>query len=297
MTESVFDFKAIAARLGVMHGENRSGTMYRQNDDGTNEVVSKHELDVWGNECTRCGFTRIELEDNLAPIKCPGVKPKGAERFCIVRGVEYWRHPDGSRFVRATSKGSREHLQQFREWRQYGQAGKPKATNYHAGKETYKLDIGLGEPSDYQPYKSNIEPAAETARVAEHNEMLNKAMRQVKAHMFYTDRPPIKRCSYSEYVNYVNGEPEPHPGAFKKIETEYDCAFRSVGNAPCTITLPPTMKGVSVSIENKSNRSITVQGATQTQVVAPIPHRLQCDCADCAFEQMHAKVFNDVEIP
>jgi len=138
MTSAVFDFEAIGRKLAQLEGRGRSGVLYAQHRDQTGHLTSTvvppvHDFG-WTDACNLCGFTRIEVEDGVAPVVCQQVKPKTPERFYVevhrftMNGLrvrrEHWRHPNGSRFVIADDATPQE-VHAFKEWKAYGAPGRP----------------------------------------------------------------------------------------------------------------------------------------------------------------------------
>lgn len=74
MTAAIFDTDAIRLRLRQLRGEAPTGSFYRQGKDGKLEcLTSGHDWNDWlADKCMRCGYTYMDLEDNIAPKVCPG---------------------------------------------------------------------------------------------------------------------------------------------------------------------------------------------------------------------------------
>lgn len=126
MKEAVFDFEVIHHHLAVLRGDARSGTLYERGADGTHSVVKQEKSHTWNigdGDCSACGVTMIEVDDNLASKTCSGRYPIVAEQMSVMtrRGVtyEYWRHPDGSRYEYRQG-GDLASLNSFRQWKVNG---------------------------------------------------------------------------------------------------------------------------------------------------------------------------------
>ncbi len=205
-------------------GEHSSGRLFKRNDDGSYEQIVEHDFSVikrtggenaWWEQsyCARCDFTLMEVQDGLGPKNCPRVMPKGAEQVWFNDiGDELWRHPDSSRFE-LPPKRSLELLHRFRDWRVYGAKGRPKEPVTLDKLTTAKFNEILNEA---------IRLAGSPWRGLSLSPYFNAGLNQATAPQ-PGSRPPSKG-----YAEYVNGEPEPSPGAFKVIEEEYERAFGKV---------------------------------------------------------------------
>ena len=72
---------AITFRLRQLRGEAPSGNYWQKNADGQYELRARggeHVMDVHGDRCERCRFSRVELEDGFAPM-CAGRPPRPGE--------------------------------------------------------------------------------------------------------------------------------------------------------------------------------------------------------------------------
>ncbi len=78
MTSAIFDFPAIGHALKRMRGQVYSGTYWGRDYDGTLAIIDSHDWD-WENfngyRCVRCGATREQIADRIAPGKCAGRPP------------------------------------------------------------------------------------------------------------------------------------------------------------------------------------------------------------------------------